>query len=91
MTDIYSWMDTKAVCDHLCVSPRTLERYRKREEGENPFPEPDDYCIGRTNKWQKAKVIAWQQAEIQQPKRKPLAHIHCIRDGRGRITRHSVA
>lgn len=91
MKDNESWMDTKAVCDHLCVSSRTLERYRKREEGENPFPEPDDYCIGRANKWQRAKVLAWQKAEIQQPKRRALEHIHCKRDNSGRITQRYAA
>lgn len=93
MKDNQSWMDTKEVCEHLCVSARTLERYRKRDSSVNPFPDPDDYCIGRSNKWLRARVLAWQQAEVQQPKRKALQHIHgkFQRDQYGRITRHCAA
>lgn len=83
MTDNNSWMDTKLVCAFLCISPRTLARYRIKQE--NPFPEPDIASMGSANRWERARVVEWQQAEKNLPKRKPLAHIHCERDVKGRI------
>jgi hypothetical protein len=34
----FEWMSTREICDHLGISSRTLERYRKRPAGSNPFP-----------------------------------------------------
>ncbi|MCE0802026.1 excisionase Xis [Buttiauxella sp. S04-F03] len=84
MTDNESWMDTKRVCDFLCISTRTLARYRNKSE--NPFPEPDYSCMGASNRWKRAQVVAWQTAEQSLPKRKPLEHIHRERDIKGRVT-----
>lgn len=83
MADNESWMDTKRVCDFLCISPRTLARYRNKKE--NPFPTPDVANIGAANRWERARVIEWQKVEKSLPRRKALAHIHCERNIKGRI------
>jgi predicted DNA-binding transcriptional regulator AlpA len=89
MTDNESWMDTKRVCDFLSISSRTLARYRKKAD--NPFPTPDDAGMGAKNRWKRARVVEWQQAEKSLSKPKALAHIHCERDIKGRIiSRHAV-
>jgi len=89
MTDNESWMDTKRVCEFLGVSSRTLARYRNKAE--NPFPNPDIASIGAPNRWERARVVEWQQAEKSLPRRKALGHIHCERDIKGRIiSRHAV-
>jgi hypothetical protein len=28
----FAWMSTREICDHLSISSRTLERYRKRRQ-----------------------------------------------------------
>lgn len=83
MTDNESWMDTKRVCEFLGVSSRTLARYRNKLE--NPFPEPDIASMGSPNRWERVRVVEWQQVEKNLPRRKALSHIHCERDIKGRI------
>lgn len=36
-TNKFELMSTKDICGQLCISSRTLERYRKRAPNENPF------------------------------------------------------
>ncbi|WP_341475155.1 excisionase Xis [Citrobacter freundii] len=57
------WMTTQQICSHLAISARTLERYRKRSI--NPFPPPDFYCCGASNKWRKKQLIEWQNVESE--------------------------
>jgi hypothetical protein len=34
-------MKTRDICEQLSITPRTLDRYRKRKKNDNPFPAPD--------------------------------------------------
>ncbi|AUW40049.1 excisionase [Serratia liquefaciens] len=91
MQDDNGWMTTSKICDLIGCSSRTLERYRKRHADDNPFPEPDITMAGGTNKWYRYKVIAWQAAETQVKRAKPLAKLHAPRDERGRLIRQTLA
>lgn len=85
--DNFELMSTKDICGQLCISPRTLERYRKRAPNENPFPEPDCAYMGGPNKWLKTKVTAWQIKEMSRATRKPMSHLNLVRDELGKLRR----
>ncbi|MEB7891026.1 excisionase Xis [Hafnia alvei] len=91
MQDNNSWMTTATICDMLEISARTLERYRKRGESDNPFPEPDISNAGASNKWYRYKVTNWQQEETKIKRAKPFAKLHAPRDERGRLIPQSAA
>ena len=75
-TNKFELMSTKDICGQLCISSRTLERYRKRAPNENPFPEPDCAYMGGPNKWLRTKVTAWQIKEMSRSTRKPMSHLN---------------
>lgn len=83
----YELMSTREICGQLSISPRTLERYRKRKASENPFPEPDCAYMGGPNKWLKTKVTAWQIREMSRTTRKPMSHLNLVRDELGKLRR----
>ncbi|HEJ7996829.1 TPA: excisionase Xis [Serratia liquefaciens] len=85
----HSWMTTSKICSELGFSSRTLERYRKRNPENNPFPEPDITAVGAPNKWYRHKVITWQEAETKIERDKPLASLHAARSNRGRFTQRN--
>lgn len=87
----FELMSTKAVCDQLCISPRTLDRYRSRPAGGNPFPEPDCSYMGGPNKWIRTKVEEWQKREMKRPTRRPMSHLNLPRDSKGRLMRADAA
>ncbi|HGG8903282.1 TPA: excisionase Xis [Enterobacter cloacae] len=89
-TENFELMSTRDVCNQLRISPRTLERYRKRPSDSNPFPAPDCSYIGGSNKWLKTEVHEWQVREMSRPVRRPMAHLNMPRDSKGRITRPDV-
>ncbi|WP_043892894.1 excisionase Xis [Providencia sneebia] len=62
-------MATKDVCEHLCISSRTLSRLRNRTT--LPFPDPDYSLKGSKNRWFRYKVLEWQEqdAELNQSNR----------------------
>lgn len=37
MSNELELMKTRDICEQLCITPRTLDRYRKRKKSENPF------------------------------------------------------
>ncbi len=86
-TENFELMSTRDVCHQLSISPRTLERYRKRPSDSNPFPEPDCSYMGGSNKWLKTKVHEWQVREMSRPVRRPMSHLNLPRDSKGRIIR----
>lgn len=87
----YEFMNTRAVCKQLCVTARTIDRYRKRDKKNNPFPDPDCSEMGGPNRWLKSKVIAWQQAEMKRQTKAPMSHLNLPRDERGRLIRSAGA
>lgn len=87
----FDLMTTRDVCRQLCVTSRTIDRYRKRDKESNPFPDPDCSYMGGPNKWLKSKVVAWQKAEMQRQTRPPMSHINLPRDERGRLSRSASA
>ncbi len=36
MSNELELMKTRDICEQLCITPRTLDRYRKRKKSENP-------------------------------------------------------
>ncbi|WP_448886314.1 excisionase Xis [Citrobacter telavivensis] len=88
--DNFELMSTRDICLQLSISPRTLERYRKRPGDSNPFPEPDCSYMGGSNKWLKTKVHEWQVREMSRPVRRPMSHLNLQRDSKGRIIRSDV-
>ena len=90
-TNKFELMSTKDICGQLCISSRTLERYRKRAPNENPFPEPDCAYMGGPNKWLRTKVTAWQIKEMSRSTRKAMSHLNLTRDDKGRLTRPDAA
>lgn len=90
-TEKFEWMSTREICDHLSISSRTLERYRKRPESGNPFPEPDCSFMGGSNKWLTTKVTEWQIREMSRQTRRPMSHLNVARDNKGRIIRPDAA
>ena len=81
----FELMNTRDICEQLRVSPRTLERYRKRSSSHNPFPEPDCSCMGGSNKWLKKKVNDWLVKEMSRATRRPMSHLNIQRDAKGKI------
>ncbi|HGY5195238.1 TPA: excisionase Xis [Raoultella ornithinolytica] len=83
-------MKTRDICEQLSITPRTLDRYRKRKKNDNPFPAPDCSYMGGPNKWLKSKVTEWQEKEMRRRTRRPMSHLNDLgRDVKGRLTRHS--
>ncbi|ECO7654706.1 excisionase Xis [Salmonella enterica] len=87
MSNELELMKTRDICSQLGITPRTLERYRKRRKNENPFPVPDCSYMGGSNKWLKSKVTEWQKKEMRRIKRQPMAHLNLVRDESGRLRR----
>lgn len=87
----FELMSTRDICDQLCISSRTLDRYRKRPSNSNPFPEPDCAYMGGSNKWLKTKVEEWQRREMSRPVRRPMSHMNLPRDNKGRLIRSDAA
>ncbi|EGY4506706.1 excisionase Xis [Salmonella enterica] len=87
MSNELELMKTRDICSQLGITPRTLERYRKRKKNENPFPAPDCSYMGGSNKWLKSKVTEWQQKEMRRKTRLPMSHLNLVRDERGRLRR----
>ncbi|EEA8680579.1 excisionase Xis [Salmonella enterica subsp. enterica] len=83
----FELMNTREICCQLRISSRTLERYRKRPNDSNPFPEPDCSYMGGSNKWLRTKVTAWQLREMSRTTRKPMSHLSLVRDERGKLRR----
>ncbi|CDQ54689.1 MULTISPECIES: excisionase Xis [Bacteria] len=91
MSNELELMKTRDICEQLCITPRTLDRYRKRKKSENPFPDPDCSYMGGPNKWLKSKVVAWQQKEMVRKTRRPMSHLNLPRDNKGRLIRPDAA
>ncbi|MEN0581607.1 excisionase Xis [Phytobacter palmae] len=87
----FEWMSTREICVHLSISSRTLDRYRKRPDGSNPFPEPDCSFMGGSNKWLTTRVTEWQIREMSRQTRRPMSHLNVARDSKGRIIRPDAA
>ncbi|WP_421550645.1 excisionase Xis [Kluyvera intermedia] len=90
-TEDFKLMNTREICEQLCISSRTLDRYRKRPGNGNPFPEPDCSYMGGSNKWIKTKVEEWQRREMARPVRRPMTHLNLPRDVKGRLIRSDAA
>ncbi|WP_370560074.1 excisionase Xis [Edwardsiella tarda] len=86
-TDSFELMSTRDICCQLSISPRTLERYRKRPDDGNPFPEPDCSYMGGSNRWLKTRVHEWQIREMSRPVRRPMSHLNLVRDEGGKLRR----
>ncbi|MBO2029050.1 excisionase Xis [Klebsiella pneumoniae] len=89
MSNELELMKTRDICEQLCITPRTLDRYRKRKKSENPFPDPD-CSYGRPKQMAEKQSSHPAAKEMVRKTRRPMSHLN-LPDNKGRLIRPDAA